>query len=126
MGDRTNFHFKVNEDMLTLYSHWGGYSRKQDLARALNAAMPRIQMGDIDYALRICISQLVGEDWTQETGYGLMINNPTGAEEEHGYLEVDFNNGIVLDDTVAKPFKEFIAYYLTPVAANATIEVQQP
>ena len=121
MGDRTNFHFKVNEDMLTLYSHWGGYTRKQDLARALNAAMPRVQMGDIDYALRICISQLVGVDWTEETGYGLMVNNPQGAEEEHGYLEVDFNNGIVLDDTVAKPFKEFIAYHLTPAATTATI-----
>jgi hypothetical protein len=86
MGDRTNFHFKVNEDTLTLYSHWGGTWRKQDLARALSVAMPRIQMGDIDYALRVCISQLIGADWNQETGFGLRINNPQGAEEEYGYL----------------------------------------
>lgn len=124
MGDRTNFHFKVNEDMLTLYSHWGGYSRKQDLARALNAAMPRIQMGDMDYALRICISQLVASDWTSETGFGLMINNPQGAEEEHGYLEVNFNNGTVLDDDLVKPIQEFISYHLTPATSGATIEVQ--
>jgi hypothetical protein len=88
MGDRTNFHFKVNEDTLTLYSHWGGTWRKQDLARALSVAMPRIQMGDTDYALRVCISQLIGADWNQETGFGLRINNPQGAEEEYGYLEI--------------------------------------
>jgi hypothetical protein len=123
MGDRTNFHFRVDENnLLSLYSHWGGYTRKQDLARALNAAMPRIQMGDTPYALRICISQLVGADWTEETGYGLEVNNPMGAEEEHGYLEVDFTRGIVLDDGLEKEFKEFISYYLTPASATATIE----
>ena len=111
MGDRTNFHFKVNEDVLTLYSHWGGYSRKQDLARALQEAMPRIQMGDIDYALRICISQLIGSDWTSETGFGLMINNPQGAEEEHGLLEVDFNNNTVCDDGLIKSITDYISYY---------------
>lgn len=123
MGDRTNFHFKVDSDnMLTLYSHWGGYTRKRDLAHALNVAMPRVQMGDIDYALRICISQLVGTDWAEETGYGLLVNNPQGAQEENGYLEVDFTRGIVLDDGMEKEFKEFISYYLTPASATATIE----
>ena len=123
MGDRTNFHFRIdNDNLLSLYSHWGGYTRKRDLAHALNAAMPRIKMGDIDYALRICISQLIGPDWTEETGYGLTVNNPMGAEEEHGYLEVDFTRGIVLDDGLEKEFKEFISYYLTPASATATIE----
>lgn len=121
MGDRTNFHFKVNEDMLTLYSHWGGYARKQDLARALNAAMPRIQMGDTDYALRICISQLIGSDWAQETGFGLRINNPQGAEEEYGLLEINFNNSTVQDDDIVKPIHEFISYHLTPADTTATI-----
>jgi hypothetical protein len=121
MGDRTNFHFKVNEDTLTLYSHWGGTWRKQDLARALSVAMPRIQMGDTSYALRICISQLIGADWNQETGFGLMINNPQGAEEEHGLLEINFNNGTVQDDDIVKPMKEFISYYLTQAATTATI-----
>lgn len=123
MGDRTNFHFKVdNNNMLTLYSHWGGYTRKQDLARALNAAMPRIKMGDIDYALRICISQLVGADWTEETGYGLLVNNPEGAEEEHGNLTIDFSESVVFDDGHEASIEDFIAYYLTPAAATATIE----
>ena len=123
MGDRTNFHFRVDENnLLSLYSHWGGYTRKQDLARALNAAMPRIQMGDIPYALRICVSQLVGAEWLSETGYGLTINDPYANEEEHGYLEVDFTNGTVQDDELVKPIQEFISYHLTPAAATATIE----
>ena len=123
MGDRTNFHFKVDSDnLLSPYSHWGGYTRKQDLARALNAAMPRIQMGDIPYALRICVSQLVGAEWLSETGYGLTINDPYANEEEHGYLEVDFTNGTVQDDELVKPIQEFISYHLTPAAATATIE----
>ena len=123
MGDRTNFHFKVDSDnLLSLYSHWGGYTRKQDLARALNAAMPRIQMGDTPYALRICVSQLVGAEWLSETGYGLTVNDPYANEEEHGYLEVDFTNGTVQDDELVKPIQEFISYHLTPAAATATIE----
>jgi hypothetical protein len=123
MGDRTNFHFRVDSDkILSLYSHWGGYTRKQDLARALNAAMPRIQMGDIDYALRICVSQLIGAEWLNETGFGLSINDPMSNEEEHGYLEIDFTTGTVKDDEIVKPIQEFISYYLTPAESTATIE----
>lgn len=121
MGARTNFHFKTNEDTLTLYSHWGGESRKQDLARALKAALPR--KGDDSYALRIMISQLIGTDWNSETGYGLHINNPSGSEESYGHLEINLNNWTVMDDDqVIVPIEQFIEYHLTSVNTTGIIE----
>lgn len=120
MGARTNFHFKTNEDTLTLYSHWGGDSRKKDLANALKAALPR--KGDNAYALRIMISQLIGTDWNSETGYGLHINNPTGSEESYGHLEINLNNWTVNDDDHIVTIEQFIEYHLTPVTATGIIE----
>jgi hypothetical protein len=121
MGARTNFHFKTNEDTLTLYSHWGGDSRKKDLARALKAALPR--KGDDSYALRIMISHLIGPYWEQETGYGLLVNNPGGAEESYGHLEINLNNWTVMDDDQAiVPIEQFIEYHLTSVTATGIIE----
>jgi hypothetical protein len=70
MGARTNFNFKTESGEMVLYSHWGGDSKKRDLAAALAVAMPRIKMGDTSYALRIVISQLIGDSWDSETGYG--------------------------------------------------------
>lgn len=121
MGDRTNFHFKVGDSTLTLYSHWGGYTRKQDLAHALTAAMPRIKMVDTAYALRICVSQLIGADWADETGYGLILNNQEIYEEERGFLEIDLNTLTVNDDGMVKSIEDFINYYNTPVLINEGI-----
>lgn len=111
MGDRTNFHFKVGDSTLTLYSHWGGYTRKRELAAALTAAMPRIQMGDTAYALRICVSQLIGSDWAGETGFGLILNNQEIYEEEHGFLEIDLNTLTVNDDGAIIPIQEYITHF---------------
>ena len=120
MGARTNFHFKTNEDTLTLYSHWGGDSRKEDLARAMKAALPR--KGDDSYALRIMISQLIGTDWNSETGYGLHINNPSGSEESYGHLEINLNNWTVNDDDHIVTIEQFIEYHLTSVNTTGIIE----
>jgi hypothetical protein len=129
MGARTNFHFKTNEDTLTLYSHWGGESRKRDLARAMYAALPR--KGDKPYALRIMVSQLIGTSWDNETGYGLFVNEPAGAEESYGHLEINLDNWTVTDDGNTVSIEHFIRYnsdlvalpkkYLTPVPDPAII-----
>ena len=108
MGARTNFHFKTNEDTLTLYSHWGGDERKQDLARAMYAALPR--KGDTPYALRIMVSQLIGTSWDEETGYGLFLNEPAGAEESYGTLEINLDNWTVTDDGNTVSIEHFIRY----------------
>jgi hypothetical protein len=73
MGDRANFGFKDSKgDTLYLYGHWAGHRMLQNLADAVSAAEPR--WGDESYATRICISQLVNEEWSSETGWGLYIN----------------------------------------------------
>jgi len=129
MGSRTNFHFKTNEDTLTLYSHWGGEERKKDLARAMYAALPR--KGDKPYALRIMVSQLIGTSWDNETGYGLFVNDPAGAEESYGHLEINLDTWTVNDDGNVVSIEHFIRYnsdlvalpdkYLTPVPDPAII-----
>ena len=73
MGDRANFGFKDSKgDTLYLYGHWAGHRMLQNLADAVSAAEPR--WGDESYATRICISRLVNEEWSSETGWGLYIN----------------------------------------------------
>ena len=116
MGARTNFHFKTDTGTLSLYSHWGGDSRKTDLANALNAANPRL--GDTSYALRIMISNLVGEDWNSETGFGLTINDMLSTEEEYGTLIVDLTNNTVNDDGNIVSIENFVNYYTNTLVTN--------
>ena len=87
MGDRANFGFKQsNGDVIVLYGHWAGHNMLANLANAVSAARPR--WTDESYATRIAISQLVGEDWNKETGWGLSIN--TILDNEHKIPIVDW------------------------------------
>ena len=110
MGARTNFHFKQGDNFITLYSHWGGDSKMQDLADAIAKASPR--WDDISYATRIMISQLVGESWNSETGYGLFAD-AIGGEESYEHTVIDLDNKLVIVDGQPKTFKEFISYQLS-------------
>lgn len=109
MGARTNFHFKTEQGAMTLYSHWGGDTKKQDLARALQAALPRIQ-GDTGYALRIIISNIIGHEWNQETGFGIYLDD-IGGEEEYTPVTVDLTNNTVIDDSGTHTIFDYIAYH---------------
>ena len=95
MGDRCNFGFRQGKDapVLYLYGHWAGYGMMSQLANALDAAMPRIRMGDSAYSTRIAISHLVGDDWRSETGWGLSIDSL--CDNEHSIPIVDFDSGTV-------------------------------
>jgi hypothetical protein len=73
MGDRANFGFKDRKgDTIFLYGHWAGHQMLQNLADAVQIAHPR--WSDESYATRICISQLISEEWASETGWGLSVN----------------------------------------------------
>lgn len=97
MGDRTNFviSYKSTADAktladalpgsLVLYSHWGGYEAGPSLSVALKAAKPR--WTDYSYCARIIVSQIVGDYWKDETGYGLLVGEV--ADNEHAILLVD-------------------------------------
>jgi hypothetical protein len=111
MGARTNFTFLTDTGALTLYSHWGGDSKTIDLAKALDAAMPRITMGDTSYALRVTISQLIGDSWNEETGYGLFIGHE-GGEEQYEPITVNFINNTVEENSGIHSIQEFINYHI--------------
>jgi hypothetical protein len=73
MGNRVNFGFRQsNGETIVLYGHWAGDQMLAKLAAAVDKARPRWE--DESYATRICISQLIGEDWDSETGWGLHVN----------------------------------------------------
>lgn len=71
MGDRMVVGFQADKDTppVWLYSHWGGHSRVADIASAVEAARPR--WSDPAYATRIAISQIVGDAWSGELGFGI-------------------------------------------------------
>ncbi len=87
MGDRANFGLKQSDgNTIFLYSHWGGEGMMNTLAEALASARPR--WSDEGYATRIIISQIIGNDWKEETGYGLYVNEI--PDNEHSIPVVDF------------------------------------
>jgi hypothetical protein len=87
MGDRANFVFvQPNGESIVLYGHWAGYNMLHKLADALTKAEPR--WNDPAYATRIAISQMVGDQWNMETGWGLSVN--TILDNEHKIAVVDF------------------------------------
>lgn len=73
MGDRANFVFvQSNGETVVLYGHWAGDRMLYRLADAVIKARPR--WSDESYATRIAISQLIGDQWDMETGWGLQVN----------------------------------------------------
>jgi hypothetical protein len=95
---------------LNLYSHWGETERFPNLAHALNASRPR--WSDETYAARIIISNLIGPQWDQETGFGLWASKEDG---DYGGdcpdITIDLVNKTVIDETGTHTFDNFISYH---------------
>jgi hypothetical protein len=90
MGDRANFGFKQSTDnVVILYGHWAGHEMLDRLASAVEKARPR--WTDEGYATRICISQLIGDEWPQETGWGIYVN--AIMDNEHKIPVIDWRSG---------------------------------
>jgi hypothetical protein len=89
MGDRHVIGIRTSgQSTMYLYSHWGGEEQEQDLVAALLAAEPR--WDDNFYATRILVSQIIGSQWDQETGYGLSVGE--FPDPDYGYIyEVDWD-----------------------------------
>ncbi len=91
MGDRANFGFvQPNGETIVLYGHWAGSNMLGKLADAVIAARPR--WNDPSYATRITISQLIGDQWNMETGWGLHVNEI--SDNEHKIAIVDWEQQI--------------------------------
>ena len=88
MGDRANFGFRqADGNTIVLYGHWAGYEMLAKLAHAVSAAETR--WDDESYATRIAVSQLVGSEWNETTGWGLSIN--TIMDNEHKVPIIDWS-----------------------------------
>jgi len=111
MGDRIVYSIKQDKELsVNLYCHWGGYDRFVDLARALRAAEPR--WNDGSYATRIIISQLIGDQWNQELGFGIWASSSDGAYGgDHPDITINLINKTVEDETGTHDFEDFINYH---------------
>ena len=110
MGDRIVYTFKQSDGKeLSLYSHWGGYNRFRDLAYAIDKARPR--WDDESYAARIMISNLIGPDWEQETGFGLWAGGDTGGGD-HAGITIHLDYKAVEDETGYHYWEDFISYHM--------------
>ena len=110
MGARTTWQIKTETGnaVTWLYSHWGGENKLSDTKRALREARPR--WSDTPYGARIFISQIVGNDWERETGYGITTgeeNNPP-FEEEYDYVKVDFTTQTITYGAFVFSFGNFV------------------
>jgi hypothetical protein len=89
MGDRANFGFRDSkENIVFLYGHWAGHRMLENLADAVQIAHPR--WNDEAYATRITISQMIGDEWASETGWGISVNEL--ADNEHKVPIIDWKN----------------------------------
>lgn len=88
MGDRANFGFvQPNGNTIVLYGHWAGHNMLGKLADAVIKARPR--WNDSSYATRIAISNLIGDQWNMETGWGLYVNEI--GDNEHKIAIIDWD-----------------------------------
>ena len=122
MGDRAVVGFRTHADAPTLYlySHWGGATVLEDLAEALYVARDR--WNDPTYATRICVSQIIGQRWNVETGYGLSIDVHSVPDTDHVYV-VDWADRVLVirpmvnpGAPVLMPLTDFVGFYAPKLA----------
>lgn len=95
MGARTSWMLTTDEtaeNAIHLYSHYGAETKLEDTRDALRACLPRVKMGDASHSARIFISQIVGDFWGIETGFGILAGDVYAwpFEEQAVYVKIDF------------------------------------
>jgi hypothetical protein len=115
MGDRMIIGFKESAEAHTLYlyGHWAG-SEQLGLTRQVLEAS-RARWDDPAYATRIGVSVIVGDEWRNETGYGLSVDTFTYPDYP-SYRQVIWDaKQVQICDTEthevlkAQSFQEFLA-----------------
>lgn len=132
MGDRAVAGIKADSKspIIFMYRQWGGEVQNQIFANALDKARPRWH--DDSYATRIMLSQMVGDDWNQELGYGIYVGGTSHGADYNYILVADLEKQIVLicendnsDNVLAEiEFDEFITNYEVLVP-NYTMELDK-
>ena len=116
MGDRAvaGFRSGLDDPTIFIYQHWSGSQQHANLANALQESRPR--WDDDSYATRIALSQLIGDTWNSETGYGIYVGKTSHGADYPFCLIVDWEARNVLvcsndnSDTVLETisFEDFI------------------
>lgn len=110
MGSRTEWIIKEDNSgsAIHLYSHWGGGSKFEDTRYALTMAQER--WSDTSYGARVFISQIIGEQWADITGFGIAAGNDTDLmfEESYFHAVIDFPNQKVVFGSHEWTFAEFL------------------
>jgi hypothetical protein len=110
MGSRTEWIIKEDNsgNAVHLYSHWGGDSKFADTQSAIAKAEPRWH--DTSYGVRIFISQIIGNQWESETGFGIAVGNDSDNifEESYFHAVIDFPNRTVTFGSHEWTFEDFV------------------
>lgn len=93
MGDRANFGFKQSNGTVYLYGHWAGGGMMNTLAHAIHRIILANRTNDEIYGTRIAISDIVGQEWSNDLGWGISVNYI--GDNEHSVPVVDFTNQTV-------------------------------
>jgi hypothetical protein len=122
MGDRANFGIRQNDgNIIFVYGHWAGEGMLAKFANALDHVQNVGRIDDQAYANRIIISQLVGESWSGDLGWGVTVNYL--ADNEHKVpvydfalrevtlYDYDWKSGVLTDMIVTFSLNEFIRKY---------------
>ena len=77
MGDRAHIKVQQGYGDVYLYTHWGGYKIKEDIATGLRRGRDR--WNDPEYLARILFDAMKGDDVTGDTGFGISAAEPDGS-----------------------------------------------
>ena len=123
MGNRVVVGFQNRKDdpIIYLYQHWGD-ERKSTIANAVFSACSR--WSSPDYATRIVISKLIGNDWDKPLGYGLSVNHFAQPDFDTIFI-VRWEEKLVTTNSADEPEKELAVEALQDFALYAEPATRQ-
>ena len=123
MGNRVVVGFQNRKDdpIIYLYQHWGD-ERKSTIANAVFSACSR--WSSPDYATRIVISKLIGNDWDKPLGYGLSVNHFAQPDFDTIFI-VRWEEKLVTTNSADDPEKELAVEDLQDFALYAEPATRQ-
>jgi hypothetical protein len=94
MGARGNIVFKQYFGYVGVYLHWDGHEIREKAMKAIKRVANAGRLNDEGYATRIAISEIVGDYWKDDLGYGIYVGNDieqTIADNEFDIIVIDWN-----------------------------------
>jgi hypothetical protein len=110
MGDRANIVVKHKASEVWLYSHWRGDELLPVAARSIRRAVLAGRAGDGAYLARIIFSDMIKDNVSGTTGYGIS-SVPKDGQDRIIYVNVDDQlcNGIPFGSVVDGAAIEFMS-----------------